>query len=435
MTPESSATPILEEASTPAQSTRPILKYKFEGHKERIWCFVFLHDNIHIKGEGGWIHVLALSPDGKVIACGREDGSVQRWTTDGKRIQGVWTGHSECVRSLSWSPSGSHIASGSEDGTILIRRVDSGGVEVGPINTTQIGAWSLAYSPSGERIVSGGWNRTICIWNTKTGELVVGPIQDLGKHYVTSVVWSSDSTKIYSASDRFARVLDSTSGNLLHSFEHNDTLYSVALSSKDNVPACVGLEGIAQLWDTESHQPLGQPFHQEYNERLLCVSFSRDERYVAYSGDDNKLTLWMLKDIAPQLPASTPPQQSDGQNTQEETWSNSSLSSCLDADATGGGGFIEETHDDPYNNFFQVKTLISSKGTNIDNKYLKSSQQSLPSPSPGSHLPHLFSIRRFWNVISRRRPPPDESVPKHRPKLGFLSSRDSIKNVPGARSH
>jgi hypothetical protein len=38
----------------------------------------------------------------------------------------------------------------------------------------------------------------------------------------------------------------------------------------------------------------------------------------------------------------------------------------LQADATGGDGFVEEAHDDPYNNFFQVKLLFScsSTGTN-----------------------------------------------------------------------
>ncbi|KAG2344390.1 WD40 repeat-like protein [Suillus weaverae] len=268
-----------------------------------------------------------------MIACGRGDGRVQRWTTDGEMIRDVWKGHSDWVRSLSWSPSGSHIASGSEDGTILIRRADSGRVEVGPISTEQIGVCTLAYSPSGERIASGGFNKSICIWNTKTGELVVGPIKDTGNCYVTSVVWSFDNTKLYSASDRFARVFDSTSGKLLYSFEHNDTLYSVALSPKNNVLACVGLQGIAQLWDTKSYQPLGQPFYQEHRERLLCVLFSPDGRYIAYGGDDNKLTLWMVKDIASQLPALTPPPKSDesgGQSTQEETRSNSALSSCLD---------------------------------------------------------------------------------------------------------
>ncbi|KIK43401.1 hypothetical protein CY34DRAFT_712108 [Suillus luteus UH-Slu-Lm8-n1] len=433
MTAGSPAKSILEEASNAVQSKRPILKHKFEGHKVAIWGFVFLHDNIHIvsgsldgsmrkwncntglvvgepwKGEGGKIHALVLSPDGKIIACGRGDGSVQRWTTDGEVIEGVWTGHSEWVRSLAWSPSGSHIASGSEDGTILIRRVDNGGVDVRPINTEQTGVWSLAYSPSGGRIASGGFNKSICIWDTKTGKLVVGPITDMGNCYVTSVVWSSDSAKLYSASDRFARVFDSTSGRLLHSFAHNDTLYSVALSPKNNVLACVGLQGIAQLWDIESHQSLGQPFRQEHHERLLCVSFSRDGKYVAYSGDDNKLTLWLVKDIAsPHLE----PALHDGQSTREETQSDSPpLSSCLDGDATGGDGFIAMAHDDPYNNFFQ-KSLPSPS----------------PSPSPSFNLPPLFSARRLWNVVSRHRQLPDKSVPKEHSKRGFFSRRTRLKS-------
>lgn len=106
--------------------------------------------------------------------------------------------------------------------------------------------------------------------------------------------------------------------------------------------------------------------------------------------------------IASQLPAPIL-QQSDRRSTQ----SNSSLSSCLDANATGGDGFIEEVHDDLYNNFFQ------------------SSHQSLPSPS---HLPPLFSARRLWNIISRRRPPPDQSVPRERPRRGFFSRRARSKS-------
>ncbi|KAG2049046.1 WD40 repeat-like protein [Suillus hirtellus] len=401
-----------KEASTAVQREELILKYKFEGHEKEIWGLVFLHDDVHImsgsedgtmrkwncntalivgkpwKGVGGGIYALALSPDGKTIAYGREDGS-------------IWTGHTDWVRSLSWSPSGSQIASGSFDGTILIRRADSGKVEVGPIKTEQTCVWSLAYSPSGERIASGGFNKSICIWNTKTGELVIGHIKSLGG-YVTSLVWSSDSTKLYSASDKFARVFDSKSGDLLHRFQHNDTLWSIALSPKDNVLVCVGNDSIAQLWDTKSCRPLGKLIHQNHD-ALYSASFSRDGKYIAYGGKDGKLTLWMVKDIAPQPPAPTAPQQNDGQSIREETRSNSSsLSlSCLDV----SGGFIEEGHDDPYNNFFQF------------------SQQSLPSPSSGFHFPSLFSVRRFLNVISRRHQLPDESVPQERSKSGFFSHR------------
>jgi WD40 repeat protein len=311
-----------------------------------------LHDNVHIvsgsldgtmrkwdcdtglrigeswKGEGGRIWTLALSPDGRTIACGREDGSVQRWNTDGEMIEHVWTGHSRNVLSLSWSPRGSRLASGSGDGTILIRKAKSGEVEMGPIKTDQDSVWSLTYSRSGDRIASGGYNKTICIWESNTGKLLVGPIEDLGAA-VASVVWSSDSSKLYSASDRSARVFDSVSGTLLHCFPHDRhyKLWSVALSPKHNVLACVGNKGAAQLWDTESYEPLGHPFCQDGFTSHHFVSFSLDGRYLACGGNNKRLTLSIVHDIAPQL-ALTSITKHRGANEQEETESPSS--SCLD---------------------------------------------------------------------------------------------------------
>ncbi|KAG2030545.1 WD40-repeat-containing domain protein [Suillus americanus] len=348
------------------------------------------------KGEGGGIYAMALSPNGKTIACGREDGTIQRWTTNGEMVECVWTGNGKKVWSLSWSPNGKQIASGSEDGTILIRKVKSGKIKVGPIETKQDIVRSLAYAPSGKRIASGGGNKTICIWNKKTGELVVGPVEDQLGFPVTSLVWSSNSRKLYSASDKLARVFQSKSGAVLYRFEHDHALYAVALSPTQNVLACVGTAGIAQLWDTKSHQPLGLPL-PENRTNLFCVSFSRDGKYLVYGGDYGKLTLWTVKDIVPQLSALS----LHGRcSTQQETLFISPSSSCLDADATEGDSFIEEAHDDT---FFQ------------------SSQQSLPSSSPGFHLPSLFSTHPLWNAIFPRRPPPDESVPQERSKRGFFS--------------
>ncbi|OAX43407.1 hypothetical protein K503DRAFT_154431 [Rhizopogon vinicolor AM-OR11-026] len=89
------------------------------------------------EGNGGSILALALSLDGKKIACGRVDGSIQWWDTDGEMMEGFWTSCSQGVGSLSWSPSGDQLASGFHGGTILIRNAESGEVEVGPIETNQ----------------------------------------------------------------------------------------------------------------------------------------------------------------------------------------------------------------------------------------------------------------------------------------------------------
>ena len=88
------------------------------------------------------------------VACGRDDGSLQRWNTDGEMSEDVWMGHSKGVRSVLWSPSGGHIASRSDDGTIQIRKADSGKVEVGPIEMKQDWVCSLQV---GRSIVCTRW--------------------------------------------------------------------------------------------------------------------------------------------------------------------------------------------------------------------------------------------------------------------------------------
>jgi WD40 repeat protein len=195
---------------------------------------------------------------------------------------------------------------------------------VDSIKTDQGWVTSLAYSPSGDRITSGGYRHTICIWDSNTGKLLVELTEDLGAP-VTSVVWSPDSSKLYSASDEFACVFDSVSGTLLHRFPHYHSLWSVALSPKQNVLACVGDKGAAQLWDTESYEPLGPPFRQDRN--TYFASFSPDGRYLACGGNDNKITLWIVQDIAPQLIPTSTTRHPVG-NAQEETEFPSS--SCLD---------------------------------------------------------------------------------------------------------
>jgi WD40 repeat protein len=307
-----------------------------------------------------------------------DDGSIVRWTTEGEVIEDVWKGHEGTVESLSWYPgTGEYLASGSTDGTIIIRNTKSGEIDVGAIETDQEGVLTLAYSPLGDRLASGGCN--ICIWDTKTRERIIDPIEIILGH-VTSVVWSSDSSKLYttSDSDKSARVFDSRSGTELHHFEHDYPLYSVALSPKNDVLVCIG-ETIAQLWDIQSCKPLGQPFGHE--DSLECVSFSRDGLFVA-SGEwgtvSANLTQWKVEDIAPELAVrafATILQSHKFHNRKighsyqihhlalKSVLSNSTviltflITASLQADATthpshaiGGDRF----RDDPYSNFFQV---------------------------------------------------------------------------------
>ncbi|KAG2034103.1 WD40-repeat-containing domain protein [Suillus americanus] len=346
------------KAPPPSQPRNPIPKHQFEGHKQDVVDLIFLHDNVHIvsgswdgmmrkwncdtgllvgkpwTGDGGMIHALALSPDGKTIACGRGNGMVQRWSTEGEMTEDArWTRtgnhYISRVKSLSWSPSGDYIASGHIDAIILIQKAESRG------------------KVATESHLAGGTRQ----FAFGTGKLIVSPIKDRLEAFVTSLVWSSGGTKLYSASGKFVHIVDSYSGTLLYRFQHYHFLNTL-------------------LWDSESHKPLGQPFYQEGHRDLHCASFCGDGRYFAYGRDDGKITLFTIKGVAPELP--------------------SLASSCLEVDATEPL-IEEERRDDPHGNFFQ------------------SSQSCHPSRS---QRPHASSARLLWNILipSRHRPTASESI-------------------------
>ncbi len=63
---------------------------------------------------------MAWSPDGKRIASGSYDSTVQVWNaTDGSNVY-IYKGHPDSVDSVVWSPDGKRIASGSRDNTVQV---------------------------------------------------------------------------------------------------------------------------------------------------------------------------------------------------------------------------------------------------------------------------------------------------------------------------
>jgi WD40 repeat protein len=66
------------------------------------------------------IYAVAWSPNGKLIASGSDDKTVQIWdATTGEHVY-TYTGHSSMVEAVAWSPNGKLIASGSDDNTVQV---------------------------------------------------------------------------------------------------------------------------------------------------------------------------------------------------------------------------------------------------------------------------------------------------------------------------
>jgi len=72
------------------------------------------------KGHSGFVKSVAWSPDGKRIASGSDDKTVQVWDAAAGGNVYIYKDHSDVVDSVAWSPDGKRIASGSNDKTVQV---------------------------------------------------------------------------------------------------------------------------------------------------------------------------------------------------------------------------------------------------------------------------------------------------------------------------
>ena len=116
---------------------------------------------------------MAWSPDGKSIASGGYDKTVQVWNATTGALLVTYKGHSETVEALAWSPDGKRIASGGGsafgggDTTVQVWDPTNGGNVFTYRGHTTKGVNAIAWSPDSRYIVSGSDDKTVQVWQPK----------------------------------------------------------------------------------------------------------------------------------------------------------------------------------------------------------------------------------------------------------------------------
>ena len=115
--------------------------------------------------EGGTARVIpiAFSRDDRMLAAGRQDGSVDLWDLEGRQSR-VLTGHHARINAVAFSPDGAVLASGSGDGTVVLRDVERAQAIKAPLTVSERPVSDLAFSPDGHALLSTSASRVV-IWD------------------------------------------------------------------------------------------------------------------------------------------------------------------------------------------------------------------------------------------------------------------------------
>jgi WD40 repeat protein/serine/threonine protein kinase len=243
----------------------------------------------------------AISPDGRTIAVGGEQGTVLLHDARGREIAAL-KGHTAEVTALVFTPNGKLLVSAAKDRTVRVWDWQAGTESVQLPKEHTAWPMALAMSPDGGSVVSGGMDRNIFVWDlvsgakrqalrSPSGAIAGLALQPGGRMLAAATtasrIWLWDLNRA-----------DAEPASIDH--ESNDTVQGLAFSPNGEFLASAR-EKTIRLWNVASRKLEGEL--KEHTGTVRCLAFSSTGNWLAAGGNDRTIRVWDVTS----LPDSVPP--------------------------------------------------------------------------------------------------------------------------------
>jgi eukaryotic-like serine/threonine-protein kinase len=248
-----------------------------------------------LAGNAGPVWSISVTPDGKRLAMGIDDGTVKLWDVGNRRLDSTMNVHPGPVWTTSISSDGSLLVTGHDDGTVhvwdLATEKESSSFKAdGPVR-------SLEFAPFGHQVAVGTRTGQVGIWNADTGERIVA--MDGHQGIVMDVSFSPDGTLLGTASgDKTARIWNVDTGRERMRLDgHTGGINGISFSADNQLIATGGWDKVVRVWDTASGSLKGAL--EGHTADIWAVAFSHQGNLLASAGEDKEVRLWDASTLRP----------------------------------------------------------------------------------------------------------------------------------------